>query len=80
MARATGRATPARDKRDQRGARPVARATGRATPARDKRGQRGSEISAERDQRRKLPDELPDARQKLSTRETTGGATEAVGV
>jgi len=58
----------------------VAQATGRATSARDERGQRGSEISAERDQRRKLPDELPDARQKLSTRETTGGATEAVGV
>ena len=37
MARATGRARPARDERDQRGARPVARATGRARPARDER-------------------------------------------
>jgi hypothetical protein len=47
----------------------VAQATGRATPARDERGQRGSETSARR----------PDARRKLSARETTGRATEAVG-
>ena len=47
----------------------MAQATGRATPARDERGQRGSETSARR----------PDARRKLSARETTGRATEAVG-
>ncbi len=92
---ASAEARPARDERDQGGARPVAQTTGRATSARDERGQRGSETSAERDQRRKLPDERARddrtrdrscwrarrraALRKLSACETTGGTTEAVG-